>query len=98
MFDVLKESCLPDLSTSVMSVWRGEASAEFHAEAGLSGSAVPAQNVDRKWLLASRPRLQAGECLCTVEEGNRGRLSAQKSDNAHAFWHTFMLRLGGLQD
>ena len=80
-----------------MSVWRGEASAELHAEASLPGSAVPTQNMDRKSLLASCPRLQAGEYLCAVEEGNRSRLSAQKSDNAHAFSCVLPLRLGRCQ-
>ena len=80
-----------------MSAWCGETSAELHAEASLPRAAVPAQNVDRESLLASRPRLQAGECLRAVKERNRGRLSAQKSDDTHAFWREVLLRLRGFQ-
>ena len=40
----------------------GEAPTEFYTEASLPRAAIPAQNVDRKSLLALRPRLQAGEC------------------------------------
>ncbi|ERH15645.1 hypothetical protein HMPREF1549_03069 [Actinomyces johnsonii F0510] len=79
------------------SVRVSETSTEFHAEASLPRSAVAAQNVDRKLLLASCPRLQASECLCAVEEGNWGGVSAQKSFNAHNFWCVLMLWLGGLQ-
>ena len=97
MLDVLKEPGLPDLSTSAMSVWSGEASAELHAEASLPRSAISAQNVDRESLLASRPRLQAGERLRAVKEGNRCGPSAQKPDDTHPFWREVLLRLRGFQ-
>ena len=75
----------------------GEAPTEFYTEASLPRAAIPAQNVDRKSLLALRPRLQAGECLGAVEEGDWGRLSAQKSDNAHVLGCASPLWLGRCQ-
>jgi len=75
-----------------------KASTEFHAEASFPRSAVPAQNVDRESLLASRPRLQSGERSCAVEEGGRGGFGSQKPDNAYffSFWCAVLLRLCGI--
>ena len=74
-----------------------KASTEFHAEASLPRSAIPAQNVDRESLLAACPLLQAGERFRSVKEGNRGGPSAQKPNNAHTFWCEVLLRLRGFQ-